>query len=772
MLERLKLLRNIGMFDSVSAAANIPLAKLTLVFAENGRGKTTLAAILRSLATGDPLPIIERRRLAAQHPPQVVLDHTGEPTSVIFENGAWNRSIADIAVFDDVFVDENVCSGLSVETGHRQRLHGLILGSEGVELNRELQQLVKRIEDHNSELRIRAAAIPTSERGSLTVDEFCALGVNEGIDTAIAAAERKMNSMREREKIKDASPIPALVLPPFDLPAIEQVLTRDLSSLDKDAANRVAAHIQELGDRSELWIAEGMKYVQGSTEDAKAAKCPFCAQDLSGSRLVDHYRAYFSVEYEDLKRSVMGAIDALDREHGGDALASFERAVRMAGERRQFWSEFCEVSDISLDTEAIAQKRRLAYQAIRGILEAKQAAPLETMTLDVRAVSATEAYEEYRNEVEQLNQAIQKTNTTIEGVKEQVLTGDREKLEGDLALLKAAKARHSSEIDPLCRAYCEEKTAKTRTEEERDRAREALDEYRAKVFPNFQTAINQYLGKFNAGFRIDSVNSANTRSGPTCTYHIVINNTRVEVAGGTPSRGEASFRNTLSSGDRNALALAFFLASLDQDSTLSEKVVVIDDPIASLDEHRSLTTAQEIRRLAGRANQVIVLSHNKPFLSCIWEGADRESRAAICVSRDSEGSTLELWDVTQNCITEHDRRHATLREYALSGAGNSRDVASVIRPVIEAFLRVAYPEHFSPEAKLGQFRRLCQERLGTDAEILNARDTEELADLSEYASKYHHETNPAWATEIINETELTDFVQRTLEFTRRQSRER
>ena len=32
-----------------------------LIYGENGRGKTTLAAVFRSLATGDPLPIIERQ---------------------------------------------------------------------------------------------------------------------------------------------------------------------------------------------------------------------------------------------------------------------------------------------------------------------------------------------------------------------------------------------------------------------------------------------------------------------------------------------------------------------------------------------------------------------------------------------------------------------------------------------------------------------------------------------------------------------------------------
>lgn len=67
MIVCIRLLRNIGQFDSVSAGATIPLARLTLVYSENGMGKTTLAAVLRSLGTGDPVPIADRRRLAAQH---------------------------------------------------------------------------------------------------------------------------------------------------------------------------------------------------------------------------------------------------------------------------------------------------------------------------------------------------------------------------------------------------------------------------------------------------------------------------------------------------------------------------------------------------------------------------------------------------------------------------------------------------------------------------------------------------------------------------------
>ena len=50
-------------------------------------------------------------------------------------------------------------------------------------------------------------------------------------------------------------------------------------------------------------------------------------------------------------------------------------------------------------------------------------------------------------------------------------------------------------------------------------------------------------------------------------------------------------------------------------------------------------------------------------------------------------------------------------------------------------------------------------------EILNAGAVQELQDLTEYANKFHHDTNAAWETETINDGELKGFVQRSLKFT-------
>jgi wobble nucleotide-excising tRNase len=135
LINPFQLLRNVGQFDSVSTGAQLPLTKLALVYAGNGRGKTTVAAILRSLSTGDPVPITERHRLAASHAPRVIVTARGNATPATFQDGNWSRSLPEIIVFDDIFVAENVCSGVDVEPEQRQRLHDLILGARGVALS-------------------------------------------------------------------------------------------------------------------------------------------------------------------------------------------------------------------------------------------------------------------------------------------------------------------------------------------------------------------------------------------------------------------------------------------------------------------------------------------------------------------------------------------------------------------------------------------------------------------------------------------------------------
>jgi wobble nucleotide-excising tRNase len=760
--ERISLLRNVGQFDSVSSGAQLPLTKLSLVYAENGRGKTTIAAILRSLSSGDSALIEDRQRLGAANTPHVVLQFAG--TGFVFQNGAWTNPLSRIAVFDDAFVAENVCSGIAIDTAHKQKLHELILGTQGVALSTALQYHVSLIEEHNRELRAKADAIPALARGPFTVDAFCALAPDPEIESKIQNAERRLSAARAADAIRQRPDFMPFALPNFEVAAINSVLSRNLKDLESAAAAQVREHLRRLGKGGEAWVGDGMGRVAGASEGQGTTTCPFCAQDLTGSPLLSHYQAYFSKDYEALKTAINTTGQGIASVHDGDVPAAFERAVRVAVENRAFWCDFTDVPAIEVDTAAISRAWTAAREAVLAALRAKVAAPLESQTLDPKTKAAIEAYHAHRDAIASLSASLQASNSALKVIKEQAAEANVATLTADLTKLTSVRSRFEVTTKTLCDEYLSEKADKKVTEESRDHARAALDQYRQSIFPTYESAINEYLRRFNAGFRLGSVTSVNNRGGSSANYTVLINDVAVAL---TADDGP-SFKNTLSAGDRNTLALAFFFSSLDQDPQLAQRIVVIDDPITSLDDHRTLNTVQEMQRLYNRTSQMLVFSHSRRFLCTIWEGADKTTRSAIRIVRDGAGSTLSAWDVRQDSITEHDRRHEQVRDYIrAANPATERAVAAALRPILEAFVRVAYPADFPPDALLGPFIALCQQRQGLPKQTLSVADTTELRSLLDYANRFHHDSNPAWETAAINDQELVDFAGRTLAFARR-----
>ena len=481
MIEHIQLLRNVGLFDNHSPLPQTALTPFTLIYGENARGKTTLAAILRSLATNNPDLIVERHRLGAQHPPHVVFNHPGG--QAVFQNGAWSQSLPDIAIFDDAFVSANVCSGIELQTPHRQNLHELILGAQGVALNTALQGHVARIEEHNATLRELADAIPAVARGPYKVDAFCNLDEDPEIDRKIQDAERRLAAAKSADAIKQRPGFQPISLPDFDIEGINDVLGRTLADLEAAAAERVRTHIAKLGDGGEAWVSDGMARIAPASEGQEGDVCPFCAQDLAGSGLIAHYRAYFSQTYEDLKAAIRQTGVAVRDAHSGDIATAFERDVRTAAQAHEFWKDFAELPEIDIDTAAIARNWNAARDSVLEQLRAKAAAPLEPMALTQEAIQAIQNYRTHIAEVAALSDRFVAANDRLDIVKEQAAADDLAALSTDLAKLQAQKARYSPEVVPRCDAYSAEKDAKTATEALRTQARAALDQYREQIFP-------------------------------------------------------------------------------------------------------------------------------------------------------------------------------------------------------------------------------------------------------------------------------------------------
>jgi hypothetical protein len=163
--------------------------------------------------------------------------------------------VSEIVVYDDVFVAENVHSGLEVTAGHRQNLHELILGARGVVLARTVEQLAERITQHNTQLRTKANAIPAAARGSLSVDDFCALTNRPDIDQAIQDAERRLTALKNAGAVRTTPAFDRIGLPAIDLNALENLLLRDLTALDATALATIKDHFGGLGEKGEQWVS-------------------------------------------------------------------------------------------------------------------------------------------------------------------------------------------------------------------------------------------------------------------------------------------------------------------------------------------------------------------------------------------------------------------------------------------------------------------------------------------------------------------------------------
>jgi len=83
------------------------------------------------------------------------------------------------------------------------------------------------------------------------------------------------------------------------------------------------------------------------------------------------------------------------------------------------------------------------------------------------------------------------------------------------------------------------------------------------------------------------------------------------------------FRHSLSEGEKTALAFAYFISKIkyeildNNQAEIRENIVVIDDPISSLDENRLYSTACLISEIFSDAKQLFILSHNIIFLKFI-----------------------------------------------------------------------------------------------------------------------------------------------------------
>lgn len=115
MLERIAEIKGVGLLHDANGKPHT-CQKATFIYADNGRGKSTLASVMRSVSTNAAALISNRKTIDGTFAPQVVLQF-GSGHKVTFNGAGWSEHRPDVIVFDSDFIEQNVHSGGSVTTG-------------------------------------------------------------------------------------------------------------------------------------------------------------------------------------------------------------------------------------------------------------------------------------------------------------------------------------------------------------------------------------------------------------------------------------------------------------------------------------------------------------------------------------------------------------------------------------------------------------------------------------------------------------------------------
>ncbi len=404
-------------------------------------------------------------------------------------------------------------------------------------------------------------------------------------------AMKKFDGLKEMELPKDYQTIKD---------KLEFLFSFDIDKEAGQVSEKIKEHISKVGRE---FIEKGIKLQKEMLDNT----CPFCTQTILNG-IIQDYTSYFNKSVETFNQcslEVSGTLkNILDQWNIKEILQSFEKF-------KPFMKK-----DFSKNKESLEK----ALEQIKVLLEKLQ------KEVDKKEGAKNEKkFQEIDKELleiqENIQQCVGETGKILNQKKEQ--KKKLEKLKTELKEVRIKKAKHDSYDWQKIKKEAEIKLSVLNRGHERlncllEKIDNKLKKLNEQKRPDIE-AINSYLKALNLPkYSLDK------------DYRIVLNSDALEN-----SKAEM----VLSDGEKTTLAFAYFLARLKsfyKKEDLKNLVVVIDDPISSLDEQRIYNTSYIVAKinqeLAGEALkdedkvQVFVLTHNHTFMARLINMVGKHAR--------------------------------------------------------------------------------------------------------------------------------------------------
>ena len=691
---RISRIRNLGVFRQFDWPSGLAdFERYNLIYGWNWSGKTLLSRVFASL---------QRDRLPECEDITVGLSEGGSLRRQDF--GTASQHVM-VRVFNRDFVDESVFGA--------QGLVGpiVVLGAESVGMQKDLAAVNGEIETKRTQLSNKTN-LRAQKRSALGT--FCTDGARVVRETLRSAGPTDAYANYERpdfiqraDGMADAQPLDdeehnrllAVVRaePRSSLDSVSLPLrgTGELFQTAKELCRRsvVSNVIDDLRGRPEVnvWAATGLELHQKYGTKA----CLFCDQPLPKERL-DALEAHFSREYTRLVEDL-------------DAHVERMRAERQEANALQLPDEGLFYPDMRAKyrerREALEKKRQeylLALDGVVAVLQKKKADPFRDYGQEIPDGSLED------NVVVQLNENIREHNARVQS-HEQDVQQAKQKIERSLVAQRLPEYRKLkeglNELDGQVRAV-EKELADNK--DRRNTLELSLVEQRRPA-AELNRDVARYLGHHELQFDVQDTG-----------YRIVRN--------GSPAA------ESLSEGEKTAIAVLYFLKSLeDKDFDIKNGIVVIDDPVSSLDSNALYYAFGFMKSRVRDAGQLFILTHNFLFFRQVknWFEYLAKNKEKVCYHmlevRTHGGnrcSTLVALDPLLKKFESEYHYLFSLVYSASQAGGHEHDLKqhyylpNVARRLLEAFLQFKFPGNDSfyaglekanlDPAKKTRIYRFCQ----------------------------------------------------------------
>ncbi len=723
MINKVERLTSIGKFRNYTAAGQVNFCKLTLIYGDNGGGKTTLTSVFRALTTNNPE--IVRSRISTNHiaPQAAQITQTGTP-NIFHTFGAtgWTTPFANIEIFDIHFVNDNIYSGFDFNEEHKKQLHQFVIGAQGIAIQNQIEQnkADKATSRQNqADIEQQIIQLVSNNLTSDLIISFVAIPASQinGIDQQIVTAEAALASANANSIIQTLQTLSSItqISSGIDIASLITDLQSTSQAIQNVALESLFSnHCQDLADNglegSENWLQKGFAYVKSKqTANEANISCPFCKQGLvEGLEILDAYISKFNADFNALVQRLQTHLTSIQNFNLDSVIQAINNINQTNTGRITSWATHLPNTvhsptfNIFVD-EAVL---RAEFQSLITSLQQK----IQNPTLAV-ATAATSVFQSslqtINTNINSYNQSVTTYNALITTFRGGIQTVANAQLSVDN--LKRVKKRFEAPIVTLCAQLIAEKQVLKSLETAYTSLSQQQQSAATTFFGSYQTRINHYLGNvFKTHFRIDDVVHVAPKGKATqskIAYKLTIDGKDISFIPNQPFNA----KECLSEGDKSTIALAFFLSKLDIDPNLQDKILIFDDPLSSLDTNRRTYTIRIIKSLFQQLKQVVVLSHNEYFLHEIGKDIGASQKCTLRIKEDfaAKASKIEACDLEKLVKIEYFKHIESLEAFRSNPEHSLKDsVLGWLRNVLEAHLRFKFYKEIRTMSGQQTFGRL------------------------------------------------------------------